>query len=119
MKSPLSSGGRVELFARRGHEALPGSRDGAGVSEADHVVAGSGDYGDQRAADAALAVGDTNGTAMTGCMTGGGAPRVPGRVAVATVEQVRELYGEKYFDCTVRHFHEKLREEHGIGLSYT
>ena len=30
MKCPLWSGGRVELFARRGHEVLPGSRDGAG-----------------------------------------------------------------------------------------
>jgi len=26
---------------------------------------------------------------------------------------------EKYFDFNVRHFHEKLVEEHGITLSYT
>lgn len=43
----------------------------------------------------------------------------PKRVAVATVEQVLGLYGEKYFDLNVRHFHEKLREQHGIQLSYT
>ena len=43
----------------------------------------------------------------------------PKRVALATAEQVWELYREKYFDFNVRHFHEKLREEHGIGLSYT
>ena len=29
------------------------------------------------------------------------------------------LYQEKYFDFNVRHFHEKLREEHGLRLSYT
>jgi hypothetical protein len=28
-------------------------------------------------------------------------------------------YRERYFDLNVRHFHEKLVEEHGIGLSYT
>jgi hypothetical protein len=32
---------------------------------------------------------------------------------------VLELYREKYFDFNVRHFHEKLTEEHGIQLSYT
>ncbi|MGA7524524.1 MAG: helix-turn-helix domain-containing protein, partial [Acidobacteriaceae bacterium] len=41
------------------------------------------------------------------------------RVPVAEVEQVLELYREKYFDLNVRHFHEKLREQHGIELSYT
>ena len=42
----------------------------------------------------------------------------PRRVPLATVEKVLGLYREKYFDFNVRHFHEKLREEHGIGLSY-
>ena len=41
--------------------------------------------------------------------------RVPGK----TLERVRELYREKYFDCNGRHFHEKRTEEHGIELSYT
>ena len=41
------------------------------------------------------------------------------RVPVATVEEVLRLYQEKYFDLNIRHFHEKLREEHGIELSYT
>jgi hypothetical protein len=36
-----------------------------------------------------------------------------------TVEQVLQLYREKYFDFNVQHFHEKLREVHGIDLSYT
>ncbi len=43
----------------------------------------------------------------------------PKRVPVETVEQVLGLYREKYFDLNVRHFCEKLREEHGTGLSYT
>jgi transposase len=43
----------------------------------------------------------------------------PKRVPVETVEQVLGLYREKYFDLNVRHFVEKLREQHGIGLSYT
>jgi transposase len=47
---------------------------------------------------------------------GGPSPR---RVPLATVEEVLRLYQEKYFDFNVRHFHEKLGEEHGIRLSYT
>jgi len=43
----------------------------------------------------------------------------PKRVPVARVEQVLGLYREKYFDLNVRHFHEKLREQHGIKLSYS
>ena len=41
------------------------------------------------------------------------------RVPLAQVEQVLGLYRERYFDLNVRHFHEKLAAEHGIGLSYT
>ncbi len=41
------------------------------------------------------------------------------RVPLAVVEQVLALYREKYFDLNVRHFHEKLREEHPIRLSYS
>jgi transposase len=43
----------------------------------------------------------------------------PKRVPVAVVEQVLGLYRDRYFDLNVRHFHEKLRGEHGIQLSYT
>jgi len=43
----------------------------------------------------------------------------PKRVAMAEVERVLTLYREQYFDFNVRHFHEKLRDEHGILLSYT
>lgn len=41
------------------------------------------------------------------------------RVPLAVLEEVFRLYREKYFDFSVRHFHEKLHEEHGITLSYT
>ena len=43
----------------------------------------------------------------------------PKRVPLATVEKVLALYRQQYFDFNVRHFHEKLREEHGLGLSCT
>jgi transposase len=41
------------------------------------------------------------------------------RVPKAKTEQVLSLYRDKYFDLNVRHFHEKLHEEHQIELSYT
>ena len=43
----------------------------------------------------------------------------PKKIAVKTLQEVLELYREKYFDFNVRHFHEKLVEEHGIDLSYS
>jgi len=43
----------------------------------------------------------------------------PKRVPLAMVEEVLGLYREKYFDLNVRHFHEKLKAEHQIDLSYT
>jgi len=41
------------------------------------------------------------------------------QVPLAKVEKVLGLYRDTYFDLNMRHFHEKLREEHGIELSYT
>lgn len=41
------------------------------------------------------------------------------RVPLATCQEVLRLYQEKYFDLNVRHFHEKLKELHGIHLSYS
>jgi hypothetical protein len=38
---------------------------------------------------------------------------------LATAELVLRLYKETYFDLNIRHFHEKLREEHQIELSYS
>ena len=40
------------------------------------------------------------------------------RVPMETAERVLALYRDTYFDLSVRHFHEKLREEHAIELSY-
>ena len=41
------------------------------------------------------------------------------RVPLETAEKVLALYQEKYFDLNVRHFHEKLRQQEHIDLSYT
>jgi transposase len=43
----------------------------------------------------------------------------PRRVPLELAQRVLALYREKYFDFNVRHFHEKLREQHGMALSYT
>jgi hypothetical protein len=40
------------------------------------------------------------------------------RVPMDTAEEVLRLYREVYFDLNIRHFHEKLRDEHKIELSY-
>ena len=36
------------------------------------------------------------------------------RVPMEQAEHVLALYRETYYDLNVRHFHEKLQEEHGI-----
>ena len=36
------------------------------------------------------------------------------RIPLATVEEVLGLYKETYYDLNIRHFHEKLRDEHAI-----
>lgn len=41
------------------------------------------------------------------------------RVPLDTAEKVLRLFHEMYYDLNIRHFHEKLRDEHGIELSYT
>jgi len=41
------------------------------------------------------------------------------RIPLATAERMFSLYRETYYDLNIRHFHEKLRDEHGIRLSYT
>jgi transposase len=43
----------------------------------------------------------------------------PKRIPVEVLEKVLQLYREKYFDFNVQHFHEKLKEEHGVEQSYT
>ena len=41
------------------------------------------------------------------------------RIALETAERVLGLYEEKYFDFSVLHFHEKLRKEHQLQVSYS
>lgn len=43
----------------------------------------------------------------------------PKQVPVAKLEQVLGLFREQYSDLSVRHFHEKLHEVHGISFSYS
>jgi transposase len=43
----------------------------------------------------------------------------PKRIPLETLEQVLMLYQQHYFDFNVKHFHEKLVEDHQIQLSYT
>ena len=43
----------------------------------------------------------------------------PKRVPYAQVEMVLRLFREKYPDFNVKHFHEKLTQEHGISLTAT
>jgi hypothetical protein len=40
-------------------------------------------------------------------------------VPLAVVEQVLGLYRDRYLDLNVRHFHEKLSDQHQIELSYS
>jgi transposase len=42
----------------------------------------------------------------------------PKRVPLKLAERVLRLYRERYSTYNVKHFHEKLKEEHGIVLSY-
>jgi transposase len=41
------------------------------------------------------------------------------RVAADRIEWMIEQYRTRYFDFTVKHFHEALQAEHGFNLSYT
>jgi transposase len=41
------------------------------------------------------------------------------RIPMETAERVLSLYREQYFDFNVRHFHEKLQEQHQIRISYS
>jgi len=41
------------------------------------------------------------------------------RVPMETAQKVLELYRATYFDLSVRHFHEKLKAEHEVAVSYS
>src|SRR5919199_3273905 len=41
------------------------------------------------------------------------------RIPLETAERVLALYQETYFDFSVLHFHEKLRKQHEIQISYS
>ena len=56
---------------------------------------------------------------MTGCSIAGGASPRPNAFLWPRWRRCWGLYREKYFDLNVRHFHEKLKGEHRIDLSYS
>ena len=56
---------------------------------------------------------------MTGCLTGDGASRHPSGCRWQRWSRCWSCIGSGTFDLNVRHFHEKLVQEHGIGWSYT
>lgn len=43
----------------------------------------------------------------------------PKRVDMGIAKKILKLFRETYYDFHVKHFHEKLEEEHGIKISYT
>jgi len=94
-----------------------GSDFESGCGEAE-MVGGRRDYGGGGPHHAALA-GTVNEHGYSGLWDYRKHKPSPKRVPMQIVEQVLQLYREKYFDFSVQHFHEKLREVHGIQLSYT
>jgi transposase len=54
----------------------------------------------------------------SGLSDGGKGKPSPRRVPLKTAEKVLRLYQDVYFDLNIRHFHEKLAEDHAIQLSY-
>src|SRR5581483_124762 len=134
MICPVDLAGDVSAFeaVRAGdhgeHGLLLEGRGGAGDEgtgsdlashgEEDQLVAGGGDPRHQRPADAALA-GALPGVRLGRAVRPAAGQPSPKRVPMDTVEKVLGLYRERYFDFNVQHFHEKLKQEHGIELSYT
>ncbi|MCA1561047.1 MAG: hypothetical protein LC804_12535 [Acidobacteria bacterium] len=58
----------------------------------------------------------SSGTELLDRRTGRPSPR---KAPLAAVEQVLTLYRERYRGFNVRHFHEVVRREHGVTLSYS
>src|SRR3972149_849191 len=109
-------GGRHEWLpeGRRGADDEDPRSDFASDGEEDYVVAGSGNHGDQRAVrpGGRRWHGRYKEVGYDGLLDRRvGKPSLK-RVPLAVVEQVFTLYREKYFDLNVRHFHEKLQQEH-------
>ncbi len=109
----------VLLHAGRDGADHEGTRsDFAGASEEDHVVAGGRDHRDQRPANEAWHEGYEE-FGFRGLFDRRRGKPSPKKVPLAVVEKVLGLYREKYFDLNVRHFPEKLQEEHQVEISYS
>jgi transposase len=117
---------RVGDHGRHGflHEGRDGAGDEgagsavAGDGEENHVVSGGRDPGHQRSAHARWRERYEE-FGYDGLFDRRRGRPSPKRVPLAQVEQVLGLYRDRYHDLNVRHFHEKLREQHAIELSYS
>ena len=114
----------MEIYPRTASERATGCTGSAVESlggEDQVVTAGSGVGGHQRASAASIrrkrSWKSKAHTGPAGSSTRDTEP--PARAEGLKTEQVLSLYRDKYFDLNVRHFHEKLHEEHQIELSYT
>ena len=110
------------------HGLLPEGRDGAGDESTGRNVAGDGKKITWWQAAEILGISDRHmrrwreryeQEGYNGLLDRRRGKPSRRRVPLALVEKVLALYREKYFDLNVRHFHEKLETEQGIGLSYT
>ena len=116
----LGSGRNPAVLGRRdGADDESSRRAAEGDGEEDHLVGGGRDHrGD------AIGRCGGGGSGLERDGYAGLADRRKGkpsaqRIPLATAEEVLRLYQETYYDLNIRHFHEKLREEHAIELSYT
>src|SRR3954471_19379259 len=120
LRKAVSCGRQRGAVFSRGNGAddeSTGSNSEGGRREAE-VVGSSRDHGRDGPHDEALA-GTAESTRLQRLVGLPQAQSQSKRVPMKTVEEVLQLYREKYFDFNVQHFHEKLRELHGIELSYS
>src|ERR1017187_7852352 len=120
----LSAFQAVRVGEHGWHVLLLEGRDGAGDEstgshlashgEEDHVVASSGDHRHMRRWREGYQEFGYDG--LFDRRRGKPSPK---RVPLAVVEQVLALYRDRYLDLNVRHFHEKLSDQHQIELSYS
>src|SRR5690242_2158590 len=115
----LGSGRNPAVLCRRDGADDEGSRRAAeSHGEEDHLVGGGGNHRGDGSDDAAVARAAGRGRLRGTGRPPEGKPSAK-RIPLATVEKVLGLYQETYYDLNMRHFHEKLQEEHDIDLSYT
>ena len=116
----LGSGRNPAVLSRRdGADDESSRRAAEGDGEEDHLVGGGRNHRGDGSDDAAVAGAARRRMATPGWQTGGRASRARNGSRWRRAKKVLRLYQETYYDLNIRHFHEKLRDEHAIELSYT